>query len=121
MHLLIDVEDVVLNITTHVPGLTEEGLSSISQLMLIELVVPDISAMHKNFAIWAMQYLPMEYVKSEDDLNLQLQLLLSLHESSYVAGLVSSTSDIEAILHGGKNPLPTVDDSIIRQIDFTLL
>lgn len=117
-NLLIDAEDIVFNITIHTPGLTEEDVTVLQEIVITEIIVDDVASLHKNFALWAMQYLPAEDITTEKELNFQLQLLLSHSEGSYIAGLASSTSDIEAILKGGKHPVATVQESRVHRMVF---
>lgn len=116
-HLLIDVEDIVLNITTHITSEDNKKLDEVHSIQLIELVVDDMEVVHKLFSIWAMQYLPLEQIRSEKDLLVQIDLLLSLNSSSYIPGLVNSSRDIAALVAGGVNPISGVvksKSSIIR-------
>ena len=115
-HILIDAEDVVLNITTHISDLNDELLSGITSIKLVELVIDDLTSIHQQFALWAIQYLPTEQIQSESDLLLQLDLLLSLDESTYIAGIINTSRDVLAIMSGGPNPLIGIKKSIVKNI-----
>lgn len=115
-HILIDAEDVVLNITTNIPDVSDELLSRITSIKLIELVINDLTSIHQQFALWAIQYLPTEHIQSESDLLLQLDLLLSLEESTYIAGIVNTSRDVLAIMNGGLNPVTGIQKSIVKYI-----
>jgi hypothetical protein len=117
-NLLIDAEDIVFNITVHTPGLIEDDVTALQEIVITEIVVDDVASMHRNFAYWAMQYLQTDKINSEEELNFQLHLLLSSSEGSYIAGLASSTSDIEAILKGGKHPVANVQESKVHRMVF---
>lgn len=116
LFLLIEVGDVLYNITTYAKGLSPQDFADLSGLTVCELLVEDEKTMQQKFAIMALEYLPSEHIKSETDLMEQLALVMSLNHATYVIGLILSEDDLNAAFLGLTNPVEGVSQSYVRSV-----